>query len=175
MTKEDEEKASIHTKQGTLCYEKMPFGLKNAGATYQRLIDNVFASQLGRDIEIYVNDMVLKSKNEGNVILDIAETFDTLFLLKPENSRGLAKWAINLGKHEIIYKPRSIIKGQILADFLAESPMLDSFSMEDDAKTSQKSNEPAWTLFTNRTSSIEGLGAWLILTDLDGREVTYAL
>ncbi|GKB73827.1 reverse transcriptase domain-containing protein [Tanacetum coccineum] len=79
MAKEDEEKTSFHTEQGTFCYEKMPFGLKNAGATYQRrLMDNMFTSQLGRNIEIYVDDMVIKSKNEGNLISDIVETFDTL-------------------------------------------------------------------------------------------------
>ncbi|GKG26488.1 reverse transcriptase domain-containing protein, partial [Tanacetum coccineum] len=43
-------------------------------------------------------------------------------LLKPKNSGRIAKWAIELGEHEILYKPRSIVKGQILADFLAESP-----------------------------------------------------
>lgn len=78
MAKEDEEKTSFHTEQGTFCYEKMPFGLKNAGATYQRLMDNMFTSQLGRNIEIYVDDMVIKSKNEGKLISDISETFDTL-------------------------------------------------------------------------------------------------
>nr|GEW30392.1 reverse transcriptase domain-containing protein [Tanacetum cinerariifolium] len=64
MAKEDEEKTSFHTEQGTFCYEKMSFGLKNAGGTYQRLLDNMFTSQLDRNIEIYVDDMVIKSKNE---------------------------------------------------------------------------------------------------------------
>ncbi|GKG48117.1 hypothetical protein Tco_0510002, partial [Tanacetum coccineum] len=78
MAKEDEEKTSFHIKQGTFCYEQMLFGLKNARASYQRLMDNVFASQLSRNIEKYVDDMVIKSKNDGNLISDIAETFDTL-------------------------------------------------------------------------------------------------
>ena len=56
----------------------MPFGLKNAGATYQRLMDNMFSNQLGRNTEVYVDDMVIKSKKENNLISDIAETFDTL-------------------------------------------------------------------------------------------------
>ncbi|GJU92860.1 reverse transcriptase domain-containing protein [Tanacetum coccineum] len=50
MAKEDEEKTSFHIKQGTFCYEQMLFGLKNARASYQRLMDNVFASQLSRNI-----------------------------------------------------------------------------------------------------------------------------
>ncbi|GJX06711.1 hypothetical protein Tco_0194643 [Tanacetum coccineum] len=48
MAKEDEEKMSFHIEQGTFCYKKMPFGLKNIGATYQRLMDNMFTSQLGQ-------------------------------------------------------------------------------------------------------------------------------
>ena len=78
MAKEDEEKTSFHTEQGTFCYVKMSFGLKNVGATYQRLMDNVFSDQPGRNIEVYVDDMVIKSKNENYLISDIAETFNTL-------------------------------------------------------------------------------------------------
>ncbi|GJV25649.1 reverse transcriptase domain-containing protein [Tanacetum coccineum] len=78
MAREYEEKTSFHTEQGTFCYEKMSFGLKNVGATYQLLMDNMFAGQLGRNIEIYVDDMVIKSKNEERLITDFTEIFDTL-------------------------------------------------------------------------------------------------
>ena len=86
-------------------------------------------------------------------------------LLKPENSGRLAKWAIELGEHEIIYKPRSAMKGQILADFLAESPTTDKSNVEDVVSTSKKDNPPTWMLFTDGASSVEGSGAGLILTD----------
>nr|GEU48591.1 reverse transcriptase domain-containing protein [Tanacetum cinerariifolium] len=78
MTEEDEEKTTFYTDQGTFCYTKIPFGLKNAGATYQRLIDEAFKSQIGRNVEAYVDDMVVKSKSEREMIVDIAETFDNL-------------------------------------------------------------------------------------------------
>ncbi|GKF27590.1 reverse transcriptase domain-containing protein, partial [Tanacetum coccineum] len=64
--------------QGTYCYVKMPFDLKNAGATYQRLVDSAFQAQLGRNLKAYVHDMVIKSKTEQDMIMDIAETFDNL-------------------------------------------------------------------------------------------------
>ena len=96
-------------------------------------------------------------------------------LLKLENSGRLAKWAIELGEHEIIYKPRSAIKGQILADFLAESPTIDKSNMEDVLSASKKDGPPTWMLFTDGASSIEGSGAGLILTDPHGQEITYAL
>jgi hypothetical protein len=57
-------RSTWNMEHGTFCYEKMPFGLKNAGATYQRLVDKAFSNQIGRNIEIYVDDMVIKSKSE---------------------------------------------------------------------------------------------------------------
>ncbi|GJY02028.1 reverse transcriptase domain-containing protein [Tanacetum coccineum] len=78
MAKEDEEKTAFYTEQGTYCYTKMPFGLKNAGATYQRLVDSTFQSQIGRNLEAYVDDMVIKSKEETSLLADIAETFESL-------------------------------------------------------------------------------------------------
>ncbi|RDX68077.1 hypothetical protein CR513_52972, partial [Mucuna pruriens] len=59
----DEEKTAFITDSGAFCYRVMPFGLKNAGATYQRLMDKVFKEVIGRDIELYVDDMVAKSKS----------------------------------------------------------------------------------------------------------------
>ncbi|GJR11972.1 reverse transcriptase domain-containing protein [Tanacetum coccineum] len=56
----------------------MPFGLKNAGATYQRLVDKAFDSQVGRNIEVYVDDLVIKSHTEAEMLRDIDETFCTL-------------------------------------------------------------------------------------------------
>ncbi|GJR76069.1 reverse transcriptase domain-containing protein [Tanacetum coccineum] len=54
MAKEDEEKTAFITSQGIFCYSKMPFGLKNAGATYQRLVDKSFQKQIGRNLEVFL-------------------------------------------------------------------------------------------------------------------------
>lgn len=78
MAVEDEEKTAFHTSQGVYCYTKMPFGLKNAGATYQRLVDNAFEKQVGRNLEVYVDDFVIKSHTEEELVRDIEETFTTL-------------------------------------------------------------------------------------------------
>ncbi|GJT02261.1 reverse transcriptase domain-containing protein [Tanacetum coccineum] len=77
MAESDEEKTAFHTSQGVYCYTKMPFGLKNAGATYQRLVDKAFDSQVGRNIEVYVDDLVIKSHTEAEMLRDIDETFRT--------------------------------------------------------------------------------------------------
>ncbi|GJW19804.1 reverse transcriptase domain-containing protein [Tanacetum coccineum] len=76
MAKGDEDKTAFFVGEGVFCYGKMPFGLKNAGATYQRLVDKVFSKQIGRNLETYVDDMVIKSTSEEGMLSDIQETFE---------------------------------------------------------------------------------------------------
>ncbi|GJX76236.1 reverse transcriptase domain-containing protein [Tanacetum coccineum] len=78
MAEDDEDKTTFITSQGIFCYSKMPFGLKNAGATYQRLVDRAFQKHIGCNLEVYVDDLVIKSQTEEEIIRDIAETFKTL-------------------------------------------------------------------------------------------------
>nr|GEV35827.1 reverse transcriptase domain-containing protein [Tanacetum cinerariifolium] len=58
--------------------KEMPFGLKNARATYQRLVDKAFHKQIGRNLEVYVDDLVIKSRTRDEIVRDIEETFKTL-------------------------------------------------------------------------------------------------
>nr|GEV08698.1 reverse transcriptase domain-containing protein [Tanacetum cinerariifolium] len=291
----DEEKTTFHTGQGVYCYTKMPFGLKNAGATYQRLMDKAFEGQIGRNIEVYVDDLVVKSYTEAEMMRDIEETLCTLrkvnmklnpkkcsfglaegvflgYVITPEgikpcpnktaavlqlpspqtikevqclngklaslnrflsksakkslplfqtlkkcikNSgfhwtakaeqafqqlkqhllelpllvapkpheeliiylsatygaiRRLQKWSIMLGEHNITYRLRTSVKGQILADFLIEM----SGDVSQAVPAAETQEEP-WTLFIDDSSCVDGSGAWLILTSPEGVEFTYVL
>ena len=56
MYETDQEKTSFVTSQGLFCYKVMPFGLKNVGATYQRLVNHMFRPQIGRNVEVYVDE-----------------------------------------------------------------------------------------------------------------------
>ncbi|GJZ28306.1 reverse transcriptase domain-containing protein [Tanacetum coccineum] len=368
MAKDDEEKTAFHTSQGVYCYTKMPFGLKNAGATYQRLVDNAFEGQVGRNLEVYVDDLVIKSHTEDELVRDIVETFRALrqinmklnpkkctfgategmflgylietdgikpcpektkaviqlpsprtmkevqslngklaglnrflsksadkslplfktlkkcakkgdfrwtteaeeaftqlkqhiaalptlvaprpgeelimylsathgaisavlltdrdsvqtpvyfvskalketeinysameklilalvfaakrlrryfqahpvavitdqpikqVISKPDASGRLQKWSVLLGEHNISYRPRTAVKGQILADFLIEKPETDAVLPQSEVKLP----EP-WILFTDGSSCVDGSGAGLILTNPEGMEFTYAL
>ena len=78
MHEDDQEKTSFVTSQGLFCYRVMPFELKNAGATYQRLIKRMFTPQIGRNVQVYVDDMLVKSRREEDHLEDLRETFDTL-------------------------------------------------------------------------------------------------
>lgn len=74
MAVADEDKIAFHMEKGTFCYTKMPFGLMNAGATCQRLVDKVFAKLIGRNVEVYIDDMVIKSKGDDDFLTDVEET-----------------------------------------------------------------------------------------------------
>ena len=60
------------------CYKVMPFELKNAGATYQRLMNKMFAHQIGKNVQVYVHDMLVKSVHEEDHLDDLRETFNML-------------------------------------------------------------------------------------------------
>ena len=78
MDEGDQEKTAFITSQELYCYKVMPFGLKNAGATYQRLVNKMFNKKIGRNMEVYVDDMLVKSKEELAHLDDLRETFTTL-------------------------------------------------------------------------------------------------
>ena len=71
LKEEDQEKTSFVTSQGLFCYKVMSFGLKNAGATYQRLMNKMFTHQLGRNVQVYVDDMLVKSLRETDHLNDL--------------------------------------------------------------------------------------------------------
>jgi hypothetical protein len=76
--REDEEKIAFITPYGVFCYQVMPFGLKNAGATYQRMMQNCLGSQIGCNIQVYIDDVVITTRKEESLISDLVETFDNL-------------------------------------------------------------------------------------------------
>ncbi|GJZ19497.1 reverse transcriptase domain-containing protein [Tanacetum coccineum] len=98
MAQGDEEKTAFYTDQGAYCYTKMPFGLKNVGTTYQRLVDTAFQSQIGRNLEAYVDDMVIKSNDEKVLIEDIAETFDNLRRINMKLNPKKCSFGVEEGK-----------------------------------------------------------------------------
>ena len=91
-------------------------------------------------------------------------------LHKPKTSRRLVKWAIELSVFDIRYKPRTMIKGQVLADFIME------FTSTEPTETAQLAPDlPIWRLSVDRAANAQGSSAGLILTSSDGIDVEYAL
>ncbi|KAM1166549.1 hypothetical protein ACFX2G_026265 [Malus domestica] len=78
MNPPDQEHTAFTTDRGLYCYKVMPFSLKNAGATYQILVNLMFIEQIGKSMEVYVDDMLVKSKHADQHITNLSETFTIL-------------------------------------------------------------------------------------------------
>ena len=78
MASEDMEKTSFIIKWGTYCYWVMPFGLKNAGATYQRAATTLFHDMMHRDVEVYVDDMIVKSRDRADHLAALQRFFERI-------------------------------------------------------------------------------------------------
>ena len=78
MAPEDEKKITFITDWDLFYYKAIPFSSKNAGTTYQQLVNKIFKKQIGRNIEVYMDDLLVKSLTSGDHIVDLRETFNTL-------------------------------------------------------------------------------------------------
>jgi hypothetical protein len=75
---DDEDKTAFITPHDIYCYKVMTFGLKNAGATYQKAIQKCLKTQIGKNVEAYVDNVVVKTTEEDKLIADLTETFANL-------------------------------------------------------------------------------------------------
>ncbi|GJZ18885.1 reverse transcriptase domain-containing protein [Tanacetum coccineum] len=134
----------------------MPFGLKNAGATYQRLVDKAFQKQIGRNLEIYVDDLVIMSRTEQRIY-----------------KGWISRETFKDPKREINKKmnPKKCTFG-VEEDFIVERLEDDSLAAPMEVK--EELPDP-WTLFIDGSSCIDGSKAGLILINSKGKEFTYAL
>ncbi|KAL0340297.1 UNVERIFIED_CONTAM: Retrovirus-related Pol polyprotein from transposon [Sesamum radiatum] len=97
LAPEDHKKVSFITSDDTFCYVAMSFGLKNAAPTYQRLVDKIFGSQLGRNMEVYVDDMLVTSKEAHNHVEDLEETFAVLRKYRLKLNLGKCAFGVSRG------------------------------------------------------------------------------
>ncbi|GFS37719.1 hypothetical protein Acr_00g0053630 [Actinidia rufa] len=96
----DVEKTFFITERGLYCYKVMPFGLKNTRATYQRLVNRMFRELIGKTMEVYINDMLVKSLKTTDHIAHLEEAFGML------------------RKHRMVLNPSKCIFGVFLGKFL---------------------------------------------------------
>ncbi|KAG9449974.1 hypothetical protein H6P81_009939 [Aristolochia fimbriata] len=78
MDPKDEELTAFRTPKGIFCYKVMPFGIKNAGATYQRAMQNIFDDFLHKRVECYVDNLVVKTKQRADHLLVLRAVFERL-------------------------------------------------------------------------------------------------
>ena len=98
MASEDMEKTAFITEWGTYCYRVMPFGLKNAGATYQRAATTLFHDMMHRDVEVYVDDMIVKSRNREDHLAALQRFFDRIRQFKLRLNPKKCTFGVTSGK-----------------------------------------------------------------------------
>ena len=106
MHPRDECNTSFMTELYCYCYKVMPFGLKNTGATYQRLMDRVLAPMLGQNVQAYVDDMVVTSQQKEQHVADLEELFTTI-----------AKYRLKLNPEKCVF---GVEAGKFLGFLLTE-------------------------------------------------------
>ncbi|XP_073360339.1 uncharacterized protein [Aegilops tauschii subsp. strangulata] len=138
----------------------MPFGLKNVGATFMRMIQKFLLTQISRNVEAYMDDIMVKSRK---VVSDAP-------LSKIMNNRDatsrVAKWAIEHLPFDIKFEAKKAIKSQALADFLAEW-------IEQQQPTQIHSEH--WTMFFDGSKMLNGSGAGVVLLSPRGDRLSYVL
>ena len=98
MSLTDEEKTAFITPYGLYCYKVMPFGLKNAGATYQRLMTKIFKPLVGRTVEVYIDDIVVKIKTRKEHVLHLQEVFHLLRKYDMKLNPSKCAFGVSAGK-----------------------------------------------------------------------------
>ena len=98
LTLDDQEKRAFVTPIGNYHYKVMSFGLKNTGSTYQRMMTRMFESLLGKNIEIYINDMMVKSKMVSEHLGDLRTIFEILRNYKLRLNSSKCSFGVGSGK-----------------------------------------------------------------------------
>ena len=115
---DDQEKTAFVTPTGNYHYKVMPFDLKNAGSTYQRMMTKMFEPQLGRTIEVYINDIVVKSKIMSEHVKELTNIFEILMKHKLCLNASKCSFGVGLGKfldYMVTYRGIEVNPDQIKA------------------------------------------------------------
>ena len=96
---DDQEKTTFVTPVGKYHYKVMPFGLKNTGSTYQWMMTKIFEPQLGKNVEVYIDDMVVKSKLVSEHVMDLTSIFE---ILREHKLRLNTKYSFGVGSGKFL-------------------------------------------------------------------------
>jgi ribonuclease HI len=127
MAMADKEKTAFMTESGNYYYNVMPFGLKNAGATYQRMMNKVFRGEIGNSLEVYMDDMIVKSPKETDHTVDLKRVFEQAWRCKMRFNPEKCTFGVRAGKFLGFYlTERGIEANPDKCRAFAQFPMSDS-------------------------------------------------
>ncbi|XP_028078733.1 uncharacterized protein K02A2.6-like [Camellia sinensis] len=160
MALEDEELTAFRTTKGIYCYKVMPFGIKNAGATYQHAMQKIFDDMLHKFVECYVDDLVVKTKKKENHLEDFRTVFNWLKKYDLKMNPLKCAFGVTFGKFlGFIVRHRGI---EALTDFLADHPIPADWEISEEFPDEDvlfiEVLQP-WMMFFDGISRKEGAGA----------------
>nr|GEU80825.1 hypothetical protein [Tanacetum cinerariifolium] len=198
MARKDEEKMAFHMDEGVFCYTKMTFGLKNAKATYQKLVDTIFEGQMGRNLEAYMDDMVIKRKFLGYMVTSKGiranpeKTKAVMDMPSPSSLKQMQRLSeIDYPSMEkldlaLVYAARRLRRynGRGQPDIYKSGRTRRNFkgkvqevrrTTEDQMPIALPDKTSIWKLYTDGALNDHGSGACLILIDPEGLEYSNAI
>ena len=125
LTLDDPEKTAFVTPTGNYHYKVIPFGLKNVGSTYQRIMTKIFEPQLGKSIEVYIDNMVVKSKMVSEHVKDLGNIFKILRKHKLHLNASKCSFSVGSGKflgYMVTHRGIEINPDQIKAIYSLQPP-----------------------------------------------------
>ena len=123
----DAEKTTFITLYGLFYYNVMPFGLKNMGPTYQRLVIKMFRPLLGNTMEVYIDDMLVKSKEHPDHAKHLQETFELLRAYRMKLNPSKCAFGVGTGRFlGFMVTQRGIEANPLQLKAILESPALAS-------------------------------------------------
>ncbi|KAI5312880.1 hypothetical protein L3X38_042054 [Prunus dulcis] len=173
MYDDDKAKTSVIIERGTYCYKVMPFGLKNAGATYQRLVNKIFKEQIGRTMEVYVDDMLVKAPKRGDHLKNLTEAFSLLRQYRMKLNPSKCTFGVSSSRFlgylvtEREFTP--LAEEEKLFSKKKESPRADKSSVEPDQPRDR------WQLRVDGASNQKGAGVGVVIVTPDGTLLEQAI
>nr|GEY12423.1 hypothetical protein [Tanacetum cinerariifolium] len=196
MSESDEEKTGFHTEGGVYCFTHMTMGRKISIATLQRMMDKMIGGQKGHNVEVYLEEIVVKSKNEENLVKDVKEMLDKLQMVNVKIDPSKCTFRIEVGNRNMLHSDRE--GGPDISPY--DKVPVDNFpkpqsqkwqgermlhvsdkNKEETFGSREKSQEEliptprAWKLYVERETRKEGYGIGMILNSLEGKVYSYAI
>ncbi|XP_021854133.2 uncharacterized protein [Spinacia oleracea] len=184
MSANDMPKTSFITPWGTFCYREMPFGLKNAGATYQRAATTILHDLIHNTVEVYVDDMIVKSHDRGNHVEALNSFFDRIRKYNLRLNPHKCMFGVTSGKllgfvvsqDGIKVDSGKSVKGRAISEALDDGPISgDEFKDDFPDDNIFTINVSKWKMYFDGASNRKGNGAGVLLIDPHGIHIPFAV
>ncbi|GKC47072.1 hypothetical protein Tco_1064794 [Tanacetum coccineum] len=166
MAEEDKEKTGFHTEERAYCFTHIPKELKNSAATLQRMMEKVLTDQRGRNVEIYLEEIVVKRKSELDLVQDVQKSLRKLKRVNIKIDPAMSSFGVKEGRKEAEGPVVKKFFGQ--GEQVEETPDANKWGILNLSRGFQANSTPiprAWRLYLSKEAIKEGSGIGIILVE----------